>query len=196
MLAYVFWHVARPGVSPPAYEERLAAFHAALRREPPPGLGPTTTVGLAAVPWLGDAPGYEDWYLVDDFTALGALNAAAVSGTRREPHDAAAGWAADGVAGVMAHVAGPLLPDPGPTWSAWLAKPAGVGYGDFHAALAGLGGGAGAWQRQMVLGPATEYCVLAPEPLTLPWPARWSWSLRPVVQAPSTGSDAATDPRV
>ena len=170
------------------YEERLAAFHAALRSEPSPGLGPTITVGLAAVPWLGDAPGYEDWYLVDDFAALGELNAAAVSGTRREPHDAAADWAADGVAGLMGHVAGPLLPAPEPAWSAWLAKPAGVGYGDLHAALAGLGGGAGAWQRQMVLGPATEYCVLAPEPLTLPWPARWQWSLRRVVQAPKTAS--------
>jgi hypothetical protein len=181
MLAYVFWHVARPGVDPQAYERRLAAFHAALRADPPPWLGPTTTVGLPAVPWLGDAPGYEDWYLIADFTALGELNVAAVSGAPREPHDAAADWAADGVAGVMAHRAGPLLPPGGPAWSAWLAKPAGVGYDDFHAALSGLDGGASAWQRQMVLGPATEYCVLAPAPVSLPWPARWSWAPRPVV---------------
>ncbi len=64
-------------------------------------------------------------------------------------------------------------------WSAWFSKPAGRGYLDFHAELATLG--ASAWQRQMVLGPAAEYCVLAPAPLTLPWPPAWQWPLRAVV---------------
>lgn len=181
MLAYVFWHVPRPGMPHADYESRLAAFHAALRADAPPWLGPTATVGLAAVPWLDGAAGYEDWYLVEHFGALGELNAAAVTGARREPHNAAAAWAAAGVAGIMGHVAGPLLPEGGPGWCAWIAKPAGDSYDGFHAELAALAGGASAWQRQMVLGPATEYCVLAPGPLTLPWAARWAWTLRPVV---------------
>src|SRR5215217_8166695 len=84
VLAYVFWHVAASGVDAADYEARLAAFHAALRRDDrPPGLGLTATVGLEAVPWLDGAAGYEDWYLVDNFAALGVLNAAAVSGGRR-----------------------------------------------------------------------------------------------------------------
>ena len=126
MLAYVFWHVPYAGIARPDYEARLAAFHAALRAHPPAWLGPTATFGLAEVPWLGGAAGYEDWYLVEDFTALGELNVAAVTGARQPPHDAAAAGAELGAAGVMAHVAGPLLPaEPG--WSAWFAKPAGRG---------------------------------------------------------------------
>jgi hypothetical protein len=180
VLAYVFWHVPDAAVATADYEARLAAFHAALHGERPPGLGLTATVGLDAIPWLGGAAGYEDWYLVEDFAALGVLNAAAVSGTRRGPHDAAAAAAHSGVAGVMGHVSGPLLPEQ-PAWAAWLDKPAGMTYDAFHAALwEALRNDASAWQRQMVLGPASEYCVVAPAPHELPWPAR-SWSLRSVV---------------
>lgn len=32
--------------------------------------------------------------------------------------------------------------------------------------------GAAVWQRQMVLGPAPEFAVLAPGEVTLPWPSR------------------------
>jgi hypothetical protein len=178
VLAYVFWHVPVPGV--PDYEERLGAFHAALRRERPAGVGLTATVALDAIPWLGGAAGYEDWYLVEDFCTLGVLNAAAVSGGRRAPHDAAAEVAHHGVAGVMGHVAGPLLPER-PAWAAWLSKPAGMAYDAFHAALwEALRNDASAWQRQMTLGPATEYCVIAPAPHELPWPVQ-SWTLRAVV---------------
>ena len=180
MLAYVFWHVAAPGLGAADYEARLAGFHAALRADAPPGLGLTATVGLDAIPWLGGEPGYEDWYLVEDFAALGALNVAAVSGSRKAPHDAAAAAAHSGVAGLMGHVAGPLLPER-PRWAAWLSKPDGMAYDAFHAALwEALGNDASAWQRQMTLGPATEYCVLAPAEHPLPWPAQ-SWPVRDVV---------------
>jgi hypothetical protein len=181
MLAYVFWHVPRPGIAPADYEPRLAAFHAALRAGEVPGVGRTTTLGLAAIPWLDGAAGYEDWYLVEDFAALGTLNAAAVAGARQAPHDAAAAAALTGVAGVMGHVCGPQLPaEPG--WAAWLGKPAGLAYDDFHAQLATTLAGvpeACAWQRQMTLGPATEYCVLAAAAAPLPWPAQ-SWPVRTV----------------
>ena len=184
MLAYVFWHVSAAAVAAADYEARLGEFHAGLRASAPAGLGPTATFGLGAVPWLGGAAGYEDWYLVEDFAALGTLNGAAVAGAARAPHDAAAAAARAGVAGVMAHVTGPLLPA-APGWAAWLGKPAGLAYDGFHAELAAaLGDGASAWQRQMTLGPASEYCVLAGAPLELPWPAERAWPLRAVV-APS-----------
>ena len=122
------------------YEARLRAFHAALRAGGPAGLGPSASVALGEVPWLGGSAGYEDWYLVEDWAALGALNAAAVSGTRRAPHDAAAAAARAGVAGVMAHVAGPLLPER-PGWAAWLSKPAGIAYESFHGELGEALGG-------------------------------------------------------
>jgi hypothetical protein len=181
MLAYVFWHVPEAEVAEPAYEARLAAFHAALRAGGEAWLGETATVALASVPWLGGAAGYEDWYLVEDFEALGKLNAAAVSGERRAPHDAAASAAHSGIAGVMGLIAGPGLPA-APGWAAWLAKPPGLDYSDFHAELAAeLPIDASAWQRQMVLGPATEYCVLAGAPLALPWPVTHSWTVRAAV---------------
>ena len=104
-----------------------------------------------------------------------------MSGARKPPHDAAAAAAHAGVAGIMGHVTGPLLPAQ-PRWAAWLHKPSGFAYDAFHAALGdALGERGSAWQRQMTLGPATEYCVLAATPLTLPWPAVRSWPLRPVV---------------
>jgi hypothetical protein len=183
VLAYVFWHQPAPGVGVAAYEARLARFHAGLQGE---GVRASLALALGDVPWLdGGGPGYEDWYLVEDFAALGALNAAAVSGALRAPHDAAAAsTSANGAAGVMAHLHGPLLPDP-PAWEAWLAKPAGMAYPAFHAALAealAAGPPASAWQRQMTLGPAAEYCVLAGAPLALPWPAR-AWPVRAAVPA-------------
>jgi hypothetical protein len=181
VLAYVFWHLPAPDIDAAEYEARLAAFHAALRAERPTGLGLTATLALDAIPWLDGAAGYEDWYLVDDFAALGVLNAAAVSGSRQASHDAAAAAAHSGVAGIMGHIAGPLLPER-PGWAAWLKKPAGMTYDAFHAELwEALSNDASAWQRQMTLGPATEYCVLAPARHPLSWPAQ-SWPLRTVVE--------------
>ena len=53
MLAYVFWHVPYAGIARPDYEDRLAAFHAALRAHPPAWLGLTATFGLADGPVAG-----------------------------------------------------------------------------------------------------------------------------------------------
>ena len=181
MLAYVFWHVPLPAVDVTGYEARLGRFHAGLRADAHAGPGPSMTVALRTVPWLKDASGYEDWYLVEDFAALGVLNRAAVSGMAAAPHDAVAAVVHAGTAAVMGHVAGALLPARA-GWAAWLSKPAGVTYEPFHAQLAAaLDGDAGAWQRQMVLGPASEYCILADAERTLPWPVDQAWPLRLVV---------------
>jgi hypothetical protein len=158
-LAYVFWHRPFAETSPEDYETRLAAFHAALAATPPPGFSDSCALRL------GDG-GYEDWYLVADWAALGTLNRHAVTGSRRPPHDAAAARTADGSAGIYA----PLTRDPVPPMQghgAWLAKPPGLGYADFRAALPA---GAVAWQRQMTLGPQGEFTLRADAPLDLPWP--------------------------
>jgi hypothetical protein len=180
MLAYVFWHVPSPRVAIEDYEQGMRDFHAALATEAPAGLGPSMTFALGAVPWLEGAPGYEDWYLVDGFAALGVLNQAAVSGAAAAPHDAAAAAMGSGIGGVMGHVAGSVVPAR-PAWAAWLSKPAGMAYEPFHAEFAAaLGGDAGAWRRQMVLGPSSEYCVLADAERALPWPVDRAWPLRVV----------------
>jgi hypothetical protein len=168
VLAYVFWHAPAPRTAVADYERALAAFHGVLAGAPPAGFHDSTAARLDGPPWPGGAAAYEDWYLVEDWAALGTLNEAAVAGARRAPHDAAAAMARDGVAGVYAPVRGAVAP-PREAHAAWLAKPPGMGYDAFLAALGD--GHAAVWQRQMTLGPAPEFCVLDGAPLALPWPA-------------------------
>ena len=76
MLAYVFWHVPSPACVAD-YEARLRDVpRRAARGRARPGWGRRATVALGAVPWLGGAAGYEDWYLVEDFAALGTAQRA------------------------------------------------------------------------------------------------------------------------
>jgi hypothetical protein len=161
VLAYVFWHRPRDGVDAAGYVASLTAFHERI------GV-PSWFAPLDRPPWSGDAGWYEDWYLVEDWNGLGRLNEAAVTGSRREPHDAAAALVADGIAGVYALVGG--RPER-PGWAGWVAKPADVGYEAFEPALRAAAGGGSVWKRQMVLGPTREFVVLAPGPVPLPWEA-------------------------
>jgi hypothetical protein len=172
VLAYVFWHRPAAGQDVGEYERALAGFHEALAASPPDGFGGSCAVALDDAPWLdGGGAAYEDWYLVPSWAALGGLNAAAFSGARAAPHDAAAARAGAGTAGVYELVTGPPRP-PCQGWRAWLLKPPEVGYDEFHLALAAtLPAGASAWQRQMTLGVAGEYALSAPAPVALDWPA-------------------------
>jgi hypothetical protein len=145
VLAYVFWHQPAEGVDIETYEVRLRAFHAALAV-------PSASFRLKALPWRHE-PGYEDWYLVDEWAALGALNDRAPG----PAHDSAATASAHGWGGVYRLVRGPADP---PAAARWLAKPRGEPYDRF---LAGLDAEA-VWQRQMVLGPAPELCLGGGEP--------------------------------
>ncbi len=167
MLAYVFWH--RPAdASDGDYEERLAAFHAALAAHPPDGFRGSAALRVQQAPWLpGAGQPYEDWYAVEDWAALGRLNEAAVRGERAAPHDAVAGRAGAGAGGVYGLVAGP--PELAATRAAWLHKRAGADRDAFHAELAGPG--RSLWMRQMVLGPSPEYVVRSGAPVVLPYEA-------------------------
>ena len=166
MLAYVFWHRPDAGADAAAYEQRLTAFHAALAEHPPPGFRGSAALRVQVAPWLrGDGPAYEDWYGVEDWAALGGLNAAAVRGARAEPHDAVAARAAAGAGAVYGLVDGPPVLDA--VRASWLAKPAGHDRDAFHAKLAGPG--RSVWMRQMVLGPAPEYVVRSGAPVVLPF---------------------------
>src|SRR5947209_302970 len=95
LLAYVFWHWRQAEIAARAYETRQRAFHAALAAAPPAGFLGSCSVALSHAPWVaGGGDAYEDWYMVQDFSALGLLNEAAVSASRAAPHDAAAAVAA------------------------------------------------------------------------------------------------------
>ena len=145
-LAYVFWHW--PG-QPDGYVERMQAFHEALAR---PG---STTFALERAPWESrDSAPYEDWYPVADWADVGVLNDQAISGARKAPHDVVAAMSRKGAGGIYRLIAG-AVPLPDVTFAAWLHAPPTPP------------AGAALWQRQLVLGPAPEYAVLAASPVAL-----------------------------
>src|SRR5919199_4205328 len=130
MLAYVFWHWPAAEVQAEAYEQLLVAFHRSLSEASIPGFQVSTTCrveGQAA--WLGGAPAYADWYLLDGSSALDALNEAAVAGIRKGAHDV--------LARAMGAGAGSLLQARTPVEfpaiqaarsATWLVKPRGMPY--------------------------------------------------------------------
>ena len=161
MLAYVFWHRPGPDVDSGRYEEAQRAFHAALEIE-------SACFRLEALPFKpqSSGPAYEDWYLAENWGALGALNEAAVDPARRPAHDHAAAEMAAGWGGLYSLVRGPAaIPD----GAEWYEKPRLVPSETFLADLPETT----IWRRQLVLGPAPEICVAAPgaESRRRVWPA-------------------------
>jgi len=160
-LAYVFWHWPSPEVAAVEYESRQRAFHAALRDAPSRGFRRSMTHAVDHVPWSADGvAAYEDWYLVDDFTSLGLLHDAAMSASRRAPHDAAAAHAAGGTAGLFGLRLGRATTSP--TAATWFAKPRGMSYSTLFEQLSSefTTFDGGLWMRQMTLGPGSEFCLL------------------------------------
>jgi len=171
MLAYLSWHRAAAGVEQPAYEQALERFHRSLAHRPPSGYCGSATLRLPDVPWLApapgaeEAPGYEDWYLIDDWSAVGVLEEAAVSQGHLTAHSAVASRMGIGSSGVYRLIEGSARPVIAER-AVWVSPAPG------HERLslgALLGDGMdpkrdGLWRRCLVLGPAPEYCLLAAEP--------------------------------
>jgi hypothetical protein len=137
MLAYLFWHRLREGADRARYEEAQRGFHSKLEAE-------SACFRVAEMPFDPE-PGYEDWYLVDDWSGLGRLNEAAVDAVRRPAHDRAAADTGAGWGGVYSLVRGPAEI---PAQADWHAKPP-----------AGNLPETTIWRRELVLGPAPEFCV-------------------------------------
>jgi hypothetical protein len=168
MLAYTFWHCPRPEIDAAGYEADLRAFHERLSAAPIPGFVDSWSLPVLDLPWLAGA-GYEDWYLIDDFAALGTLNEHAIDAARVQTHDAMARAVEKGAGGVYGLTEGDPLARSG--WCGWFTKQAGVRYPQLHAELTQrLNDGTidAVWQRQLVLGPATEFRILASDPVTVP----------------------------
>lgn len=186
MLAYVFWHWPQTGVDIKTYVDHLVSFHRALNANKPAGFNGSRVFRIRGVSWLettGDA--YEDWYLLDDSSALDRINEAAVSGVCEAPHNLVAREAAGGTAGLYRIKAGSVFADP--SFALWLSKPDGVSYTDFYSRLGPIVGNARAalWQRQMTLGPTTEFVIHSATPVQLPE----KWTASQVVTLQSMGSD-------
>jgi hypothetical protein len=165
MLAYLFWHRPRSGAGLGEYEQALLGFHRSLARTPPAGSLGSASFRLGQAPWPAeDGPLYEDWYLVEDFAALGVLNRAAVGRGHRTAHDDAARRSGFGAGGVYE-----LLEGEGgleAELAVWVARAQDTRPLEMAELLAdGMDPSrASLWQRQLVLGPAPEFCLLAREP--------------------------------
>jgi hypothetical protein len=192
MLAYVFWHRPRDPAATEPYEHALIAFHRSLARSLPVGTRASATFRVAELPWLAlgsdaasaavaeelgeepgarEAVGYEDWYLVEDFAALGVLNEAAVGRGHLTSHDEIAHRFGAGAGGLYALLEGePCAAAFAEAVTAvWISRPLGRATGTKRRDLVELLGDgmapthASLWCRQLVFGPAPDLCLLAAE---------------------------------
>lgn len=165
MLAYLLWHRPAEGVEREAYERAAERFHRSLAHTPPAGFCGSALYRTQAPPGLpGEGAVYEDCYLVEDFTALGVLNEAAVAHGHRAAHDEVAHRFGSGASGLYVLREGQVggVCD----LAIWIARPLGARRAEL-AELLGDGMDperSSLWRRALVLGPAPEYCLLAPEP--------------------------------
>lgn len=183
MLAYVFWHYAAASVDVSQYEERLVTFHHALRKAKPDGFVRSAAYRIQAAPWLSNPVGYEDWYEIEDWAALGVLNTAAVSGPVRADHSAVARLA-DGGAGGLYRLLRAAAESAIHSAGLWLVKPREMPYPDFLAEVEQRSKGCALWQRQMVLGPAPEFCLAVPQDAVDGFRLLSEWQPRPIPRWP------------
>jgi len=170
MLAYFFTHWPLASISPGHYEDALQSLQRSLAKHAPQGFHQSWVLAVQGLPWANHGQAaYEDWYLVDDFTALGVLNEAAVNPPHQDTHVVVARMANGGKGGVYALKQGTYEPAQ-IRYAAWFSKPAGIAYAACFQQLAALTNhpGAALWQRQMVLGPGLEFCLHTIQPVTLP----------------------------
>jgi hypothetical protein len=170
VLAYLSWHRPAPGVDTDAYERALEQFHRSLAHQAPSGFRGSGTFRVPGLPWLAsppgssDAGGYEDWYLLADWAALGVLEEAAVSHEHVGAHDKIASLAGISTGAVYRFLEGYSGLDEGRV-AVWVARSAGHEHPSLSALLGdGMDPAAdGLWRRCLGLGPAPEFCLLASE---------------------------------
>jgi hypothetical protein len=172
VLAYIAWHRPARDVDTSSYEQAIAHFHSSLAHSPPSGFAGSVAFRAAELPWLKagggsseSAGGYEDWYLLDSWSAIGVLEEAAVAHGHLNAHDAVASKA-DVSTGAIYRLSEGHTRLEDARVSVWVTR----GRGHEHPSIeALLGDGmdpatAGLWRRCIGLGPAPEYCLLATEP--------------------------------
>jgi len=169
-LGYVFWHWPRSGISQKAYEKKLVSFEDSLKEHGPDGLVDALSFRVHALPWARPRSAIcEDWYVVRDYGTLGALNESAVADANRKAHDEIAEEASGGAGGLY-KLRREGLPLSDARFATWIRKPARTTYQAFLEHLSTLVGDrrTDLWQRQLVLGPAPEFCLHSESRLVFP----------------------------
>jgi len=168
VIAYAFWHAPATGSDIHAYETELVRFHELLATTAIAGYERSSTCAVSALPWVRGSPAYEDWYVLADSAALDRINEAALGARARPLHDSLAAAADFGAGGLYRHRRGP--DGTSLRYAHWFGKPPGMGYVELADVLAVIPEDGALWQRQMVLGPGREFCLLAPRKVKLPEP--------------------------
>lgn len=175
MLAYISWHLPAPTVQAAVFEQALERFHRSLAHRPPSGFRGSAAFRVHGLPWLAaDGPGadaggadvgYEDWYLLDGWSAVGVLEEAAVARGHQSSHAAVAAMAGVSRGSIYRLVEGLARPEPA-ALAVWVKRSPGRAPVTIEDLLAdGMQrDAAGLWRRCLGLGPAPEYCLLAAEP--------------------------------
>jgi len=170
VLAYLSWHRPAPDTDADAYERALEQFHRSLAHRAPSGFRGSASFRASELPWLAPAEdsagraraGYEDWYLLDDWSALGVLEEAAVSRGHVSAHEKVASLAGVATSAVYRFLEGHTGLDQKHV-AVWVSSAAGH---EDPSLSALLGDGMdpavdGLWRRCLGLGPAPEFCLLA-----------------------------------
>ena len=192
MLAYVSWHLPAPAVRAAAFEQALERFHRSLAHRPPSGFRGSAAFRARGLPWLGHDVGagpasegagpasegagsasgdagsvstYEDWYLVDGWSAVGVLEEAAVARGHQSSHEAVAAITGATKGAIYRLIEGLPRVEQAPL-AVWVKRAPGHAPVTVEDLLAdGVDRDAvGLWRRCLGLGPAPEYCLLAAEP--------------------------------
>jgi hypothetical protein len=160
VLAYVLWHHARNAALRNVYEAGLAAFHGGLQRARIPGFITSSSHAVSPLPWLHQSASHEDWYVVEDWAALGALNERAVAGHHKTPHDLIAHSASVEAAALYGLRAGTCNAQA--SRATWFNKPPNLAYWVLWEMLDPYlrETECSLWQRQLALGPSPEFCIL------------------------------------
>jgi hypothetical protein len=174
VLAYLSWHRPAAGVDRGAYEQALERFHRSLAHQPPSGFRGSAALRLGVLPGLApvdgdrdrDGPaGYEDWYLLDDWNAVGVLEEAAPARGHETAHRQIASLAGAATGAVYRLIEGSARAS-GAGEAIWVEHSPGRERPSLGALLGdGIDPARDAlWRRCIGLGPAPEYCLLAAEP--------------------------------
>lgn len=169
-LAYVFWHWPRPGVSVRSYERKLSSFQSSLKSSGPTGLVDALSYRVDGLPWgPRRGPLYEDWYVVEGFSALGWLNDGALAGRVKGAHDSIAKDYMKGAGGVFGAIRRGI-PLSEARYATWIEKRVGTSYQAYYEEVASKAGKrrTDLWRRQMVLGPSPQFCIHSDEEVNLP----------------------------
>jgi hypothetical protein len=181
VLAYLSWHRPAATVEIDAYEQALEQFHRSLAHRPPCGFRGSAALRAPQLPWLAasvsatstvDAEpgrvhavqdgGYEDWYLLDDWAAVGVLEEAAVSRGHHGAHERIASRAGPATSSIYRLLEGHAELGAARV-AVWVSSAPGPERPSLEALLAdGIDPSSGSlWRRCLGLGPAPEFCLLA-----------------------------------